>query len=210
MANIPVYDLQGSVTREVEVDPDLFDSEVRQALIKEAHIAWRASQRQGTHSTKNRSAVAGGGRKPWKQKGTGRARQGTTRAPQWVGGGRAHGPSPRDYSYRLPRKQRRLALRSVIRLYLERGTIKAVEGLDGLDKPSTKTVAGFLGKIGLAGKGATLVSEGSDKSLVLSARNLQKVDVAARAELNAGQLLQRPNLILTAGALDALVQEAGK
>lgn len=207
MITIPVYDAAGEKTREVEIDPAKLDKAVRRPLLKEALLAYLASQRQGTHSTKTRAEVAGGATKPWRQKGTGRARQGSTRAPHWVGGGRAHGPSPRDYSYRLPRKQRRLAVRSALRLRAEEGKLFAVEGLEGLDAPRTRGVAGFLKGIGLGGKGALIVSEGADNNLYLSARNIQKVDVQQRAELNAGQILQRPNLVFTAGAIDALAKE---
>ena len=147
MVAIPVYDASGAKTREVEVDPDQLDKLVRKPLLKESLIAYLASQRQGTHKTKTRAEVAGGNTKPWRQKGTGRARQGTIRAAQFVGGGRAHGPRPRDYSYRLPKQQRQLAVRSALRYHLENGTLVAVEGVDQLDKPSTKAVAGFLQRL---------------------------------------------------------------
>lgn len=207
MVAIPVYDASGSKTREVELDPEALDKAVRKALLKESLIAFLASKRQGTHSTKTRAEVQGGSKKPWKQKGTGRARQGTVRAAQFVGGGRAHGPKPRDYAYRLPRKQRRLAVRSALRFKLEQGQFCAVEGLDGQDAPKTKSVASFLKAAGIGGKSALIVSEGIDKNLHLSARNITKVDVAPRGDLNAGHILQRQNLVLTAAALDALVQE---
>ena len=206
MIAIPVYDVSGQKTREVEVDPTHFDKVVRKPLLKESLIAFLASQRQGTHKTKTRAEVAGGNTKPWRQKGTGRARQGTIRAAQFVGGGRAHGPRPRDYSYRLPKRQRQLAVRSALRFHLENGTLSAVEGVAGLDQPSTKAVAGFLNGSGLAGRGTLLVSNELDKNLYLSARNLQKVDVKAAAELNAGHMMQRHNLVLTADVLDALVK----
>ena len=103
--------------------------------------------------------MQGGNTKPWRQKGTGRARQGTIRAAQFVGGGRAHGPRPRDYSYRLPKKQRQVAVRSALRFKAEQGQLVAVEGLNGLDKPQTKAVAGFMKAAGLAGRGALFVSE---------------------------------------------------
>ena len=207
MVAVTVYDLQGKKVREVEIDPKQVDKAVRRPLLKEALIAYNASQRQGTHKTKTRSEVAGGSAKPWRQKGTGRARQGTTRAPQWVGGGRAHGPTPRDYSYSLPKKQRVLACRSSIRYRLEENKLIAVEGLGSLDKPQTKAIASLLKGIGLGGRGVLLVSEGHSANLNLSARNIQKADVAARADLNAGHVLRRPNLVFSADALDGLVKE---
>jgi large subunit ribosomal protein L4 len=207
MATITIYNALGAKTGELELDPKSFDLAVRKGLMKEALIAYLASQRQGTAKTKDRGEVAGGGKKPWRQKGTGRARQGSTRSPQWVGGGRAHGPRPRDYSYQLPSQQRQLALRSSFRWALEQGKLSAVEGLDGADKPKTKAVAGFLAKVGLAGKGALLVSETHQPNLWLSTRNIPKVSVNERRNLCAGEVLSHANLIFTKPALDALVQE---
>ncbi len=207
MVAVTVYDLQGKKVREVEIDPKSIDKAVRRPLLKEALIAFNASQRQGTHKTKTRSEVAGGSQKPWRQKGTGRARQGTTRAPQWVGGGRAHGPRPRDYSYSLPKKQRALARRSSIRYRLEQNQLVAVEGLESLDKPQTKTIAKLLKEIGLGGRGVLIVSEGHNANLHLSTRNIQKADVSERRSLNAGHVLRRPHLLFAADALDKLVEE---
>ena len=163
MTAIPLYNAEGVKTGEIAVDANLFDKTVRRGLLKEALIAHLASQRQGTHATKSRAFVAGGGKKPWKQKGTGRARQGSTRSPQWVGGGHAHHIKPRDYAYQLPVGQRRVALLSSLRYRLEKNAIFAVEGLDALKAPSTKAVSGFLGKAGLIKSGARsalVVSEG--------------------------------------------------
>jgi len=209
MVAIPVYDSAGSKTREIELDASKLDKCVRKRLLKESLIAYLASQRQGTVGTRNRAKVVGHKQKPWRQKGTGRARQGSLVGPHHVGGGRAHGPQPRDYHYRLPRKQRRLAVRSSLRFRLQEGKLAAVEGLEQevSEKPRCKAVAGFLAGAGLAGKGALLVSEGHHGNLHLSARNIQKVDVCERRQLNAGHVLQRPNLIFTAEALEALVKE---
>jgi large subunit ribosomal protein L4 len=207
MVAIQIVDMQGAKVREVEVDLDQLDSSVRRPLLKEALIAYLASQRQGSHSTKTRGEVAGGKHKPYRQKGTGRARQGSIRAPQFVGGGRAHGPRPRDYHYRLPRQQRRLATMSSLRYRAEQGRLVAVEGLEAMDKPRTKDVVALLQGLGLAGKGALLVSESNVKPLYLSARNIQKIDVLERRNLCAGQVLRRPNLILSAQALSQLIEE---
>jgi large subunit ribosomal protein L4 len=204
MTAITVYDATGAKKSEIQLDPALFDKAVRRALLKEALIAHLASQRQGTHATKNRAMVAGGGKKPWKQKGTGRARQGSTRSPQWVGGGRAHHIDPRDYSYELPKQQRRLAFRSSLRYRLMQGGICAVEGLD-LNEPKTKTVAAFLNKAGFSGRKALIVSEGHQDALHLSARNIPRVSVSERRNLNAGVVLQHATVVFTKAALDALV-----
>lgn len=207
MVAIPVFDASGAKVREIDLDPSLLDSCVRRPLLKEALIAYLASQRQGTHSTKGRDEVAGGNGKPWRQKGTGRARCGSTRSPVWVGGGRALRQHPRDYAYRLPKAQRQLAVRSSLRYRLQQGKLIAVEGLDVLAKPKTKAVRSFMEGAGILGKGALIVSEGNRPNLHLSTRNLPKVDVTERRNLSAGQILQRPNLIFTAGALEALIKE---
>lgn len=208
MSTIPVYDVTGAKKGEIELDPALLDRTVRRALLKEALIAHLASQRQGTHATKNRAMVAGGGKKPWKQKGTGRARQGSTRSPQWVGGGRAHHIDPRDYGYQLPKAQRQLAVRSSLRYRLEQGGLCAIDGLEAsLSKPQTKAVAGLLKKIGIEGKKALIVSEGNQPNLYLSARNIPRVSVAERRNLNAGHVLATGRVVFTKAALDALVGE---
>ncbi len=207
MTQITIYNAQGAETGKLELDPTLLDKAVRRPLLKEALIAHLASQRQGTHKTKKRDEVAGGGKKPWKQKGTGRARAGSTRSPVWVGGGHAKTVEPRDYAYQLPAGQRRIALLSGLRYRLEKGGIKAVEGLDALKKPDTKSIAAFLKKVGLAGKGTLLVSEGHQEALYLSARNIPRAAVSERRNLNAGTVLQHSNVIFTKSALDALVKE---
>ena len=210
MTAIPLYNAEGVKTGEIAVDANLFDKTVRRGLLKEALIAHLASQRQGTHATKSRAFVAGGGKKPWKQKGTGRARQGSTRSPQWVGGGHAHHIKPRDYAYQLPVGQRRVALLSSLRYRLEKNAIFAVEGLDALKAPSTKAISGFLGKAGLMKSGARsalMVSEGLVSNLYLSARNIPKVSVSERRNLSAGAILTHSSLVFTKAALEALVSE---
>ena len=209
MSGITIYNADGVKTGQVDIDPAKLDKTVRKALLKEAVIAWNANQRQGTHRTKNRGEVAGGGRKPWKQKGTGRARQGSTRSPQWVGGGRAHALRPRDYSVKAPAAQRAIAVRSALRHHLEQGHWIAVDGLDAQAAPKTRRVAGFLSKVGIDGRKALFVSEGHDGNLVLSTRNIPRVSLVARRELNAGQLMTHSNLVFTKPALEALVKELG-
>jgi large subunit ribosomal protein L4 len=209
MTQIKIYNAQGAESGKLDLDPALFDKTVRRALLKEALIAHLASQRQGTHKTKKRGEVAGGGKKPWKQKGTGRARAGSTRSPVWVGGGHAKTVEPRDYAYQLPAGQRRTALLSGLRYRLEKGGLSAVEGLDLLlqKEPSTKAVAAFLAKVGIAGKATLLVSEGHQEALYLSARNIPRAAVSERRNLNAGSVLRHANVVFTKAALDALVKE---
>lgn len=206
MTAINVYNASGVKTGQVEIDPTKLDIAVRRALLKEALIAHLASQRQGTHKNKDRGEVAGGGRKPWKQKGTGRARQGSTRSPQWVGGGRAHAVRPRDYSVEMNMQERRIATRSALRYKLEQGKIHCVDGLE-LKAPKTRAIAKFLEKVGIMGKGALLISEGAKPMLVKSTNNIPKVNVAERRNLNAGIVLTHANLVFAKPALDALVKE---
>jgi large subunit ribosomal protein L4 len=207
MASIPVYNLQGEQTGQVELDPLKLDKAVRRGLLKESLIAHLANQRQGTHKTKDRGEVAGGGRKPWRQKGTGRARQGSTRSPQWVGGGRAHAVRPRDYSMKMPAAARSVALRSALRFQLEEGALFAVDGIEAMAKPGTRGVAKCFAKIGVEGKATLVVSEANQRHLVLSCRNLAKVDVSERRNLNAGMVLQHSRVVFTKPALDALIKE---
>ncbi len=211
MAQITIYNVDGVKTGEVDLDPNKLDITVRKALLKEALLSHLDGLRQGTHKTKKRSEVAGGGKKPWRQKGTGRARQGSTRSPQWVGGGHAKTIEPRDYAWRMPLNQRRIATLSSLRRQLEAGKISAVDGLEGAtdSKPRTTAIAKFLKKIGLEGRRSLLVSEGLKDNLVLSVRNLDKVHLEERRNLNAGLILRHGNLIFTKGALDALVKDLG-
>jgi large subunit ribosomal protein L4 len=204
--SVTVYNAAGEKTGSIDIDPTKLDIAVRRPLLKAALIAHLASQRQGSHKTKDRGEVAGGGRKPWKQKGTGRARQGSTRSPQWVGGGRAHSVGPRDYTVELNAQERRIATRSALRWKLEQGKITAIDGLDPA-QPKTRAIAKLLEKIGLMGKGALIISEGSKPVLLQSTRNISKVDVAERRNLNAGIVLTHANLVFAKPALDALVKE---
>ena len=207
MVTIPVFNINGEQTGKVELDPLKLDKAVRRGLLKESLIAHLANQRQGTHKNKDRGEVAGGGKKPWRQKGTGRARQGSTRSPQWVGGGRAHAVRPRDYSVEMPRQMRAVALRSALRFQMEEGAVFAVDGIEQLVKPGSRGVAKCFAKIGVEGKATLVVSELNQRNLVLSCRNLAKVDVSERRNLNAGMVLQHSRLVFSKPAIDALIKE---
>jgi large subunit ribosomal protein L4 len=187
------------VVFEAKVKPDLFHAEVRRQLAK---------ARAGTHSTKNRAAVSGGGAKPWRQKGTGRARQGTIRAPQWAGGGVVFGPVPRTYNQKLPKKVRRAALRGALSLRLQEGAITVVDSLE-LGDFKTKRVVEILTSLGIDSRGALIVIEGADEHLERSARNLPHVKVLRVAGLNVYDVLRYPNLLLTKGAVAAIDARLG-
>ena len=171
----------------------------------DAVIMQRASLRQGTHAVKNRSAVRGGGRKPWRQKGTGRARQGSTRSPQWVGGGTVFGPTPRSYSYKLPKKVRRLALHSVLSQKVLEGKLIVVDALQ-FDAPKTKEFKQFLSNIKVDSK-ALLVLEQENSNTYYSARNLDNVKVIDDNNVNVLDVMNYDTLIITQAALST-VEEA--
>jgi len=179
---------------EVKVKPDLFHAEVRRQL---------AARHAGTHSTKNRAAVSGGGSKPWKQKGTGRARQGTTRAPQWAGGGIVFGPVPRSYAHSLPKKVRRAALRGALSLRREEGAITVVDDL-AMTEFKTSRVAEILAALGLAGESVLIVIVDADEKLEISARNLPRVGVIRVEGLNVYDVLRHSRLVLTRATVEAL------
>jgi large subunit ribosomal protein L4 len=179
---------------EVQVKPHLFHAEVRRQL---------AARRSGTHSTKNRAGVSGGGSKPWRQKGTGRARQGTTRAPQWAGGGVVFGPVPRSHEHVLPKKVRRAALRSALSHKLREGAVTVVDALD-LDAYSTKRMAGILKELGLGDGSVLIVIETASPFVESSARNLPGVSVIRAEGLNVLDVLRHGKLVMTRSAVQAV------
>lgn len=195
-------DLNPSVF-EVNVKPHLFHAEVRRQL---------ALRRAGTHSTKNRSAVSGGGSKPWRQKGTGRARQGTVRAPQWTGGGVAFGPVPRRYGHKLPKKVRRAALRSALSQHAGAASLTVLESIE-LDAPKTRHMAEILERLGLEGESVLLVLGEASPNVELAARNLPGVDVIRSEGVNVYDVLWHSKLVLTRAAvekIEARLAEGGK
>ncbi|MEM1349404.1 MAG: 50S ribosomal protein L4 [Myxococcota bacterium] len=211
-----VVDLQNNPVGEVELAQEVFGVEVREHLFWEV-INWqRAKRRAGTHKAKTRSEVRGGGKKPWRQKGTGRARAGSTRSPVWVGGGTVHGPQPRDYSYRMPRKKRRAALRSALAAKLQQENLRVVDALT-FEHPKTKEAVRALGNLG-ASKAlfvdVTRRDEGErgpvhNDNLRLSVRNLKQAKYLAAEGLNIEDLLRYDVLIMSQQALEQ-VQEALK
>jgi large subunit ribosomal protein L4 len=187
------------VVFEARVKPDLFYAEVRRQL---------AARRAGTHSTKNRSAVSGGGSKPWRQKGTGRARQGTTRAPQFAGGGAVFGPVPRSYQHRLNKKMRRAALRGALSLRRGEGAITVVEELP-VEEFKTKRVREILEGLSLGGDSVLIVISEEDQKLERSARNLPNTAVVRVAGLNVYDVLRHDKLLLTRPAVAAIEARLG-
>ncbi|MCY3036809.1 MULTISPECIES: 50S ribosomal protein L4 [Aerococcus] len=199
MAKINLYKQDGSQNGEIEVKDDIFAIEPNETAIFDVILMQRASRRQGTHAVKNRSAVSGGGRKPWRQKGTGRARQGSIRAPQWVGGGRAFGPTPRSYSYKLPRKVRRLALRSALSRKVSQDNLVVVDALS-LDAPKTKEFKNILENLNVNEKVLVVVDK-DNTNAHLSARNLNNVTVVDEDNVNVYDLENHAKVLMTQSAL---------
>ena len=205
MPKVTLFKQDGSTAGEIELNEAVFGIEPNEGVMFDAVIMQRASLRQGTHAVKNRSAVRGGGRKPWRQKGTGRARQGSIRSPQWVGGGTVFGPTPRSYSYKLPRKVRRLALQSVLSQKVLDGKLIVVDSLQ-FDAPKTKEYKQFLNNINVDSK-TLLVLEGENTNAFYSARNINTVKVIDDNNVNVLDVMNYDTVILTQAALST-VEEA--
>jgi large subunit ribosomal protein L4 len=197
MAKFDVYDLEKNKVSEIELADAVFAGEVNEHLFYEVVKAKLASDRSGTHAVKNRSLVSGGGKKPWKQKHTGRARQGSTRASQWVGGGKAMGPKPRDYSYDVPKKVRKAALRSALALRSRDQKILIVEKWSP-EAPKAKTAAQVLKKLGLVK--VLVVDAAANVALEKSVRNLRGANFLAAEGLNVYDILKHDALVLTAAS----------
>ncbi|WP_217608665.1 50S ribosomal protein L4, partial [Bacillus sp. GbtcB15] len=184
---------------EIELNDSVFGIEPNQHVLFEAVIMQRASLRQGTHKVKNRSEVAGGGRKPWRQKGTGRARQGSIRSPQWRGGGIVFGPTPRSYAYKLPKKVRRLAIKSALSSKVVDNSIVVLEDL-ALNAPKTKEMASVLKGLSVEKK-ALIVTADNNENVALSARNIPGVTVVTANGVNVLDVLNHDKLIMTKAAV---------
>ena len=195
MANVKLFDQTGKEVSTVELNDAIFGIEPNESVVFDVVISQRASLRQGTHAVKNRSAVSGGGRKPWRQKGTGRARQGSIRSPQWRGGGVVFGPTPRSYGYKLPQKVRRLALKSVYSAKVAEDKFVAVEALS-FAAPKTAEFANVLSALSIDSKVLVIVEEGN-KFAELSARNLANVTVATPATASVLDIVNADKLLVT-------------
>ena len=205
---VDVYNIEKKKVGSVDLPDDVFGAEVSEALLWDQVKAQLASRRRGTHDTKNRGDVSGGGIKPYKQKGTGRARQGSSRAPNHVGGGKVFGPHPRDYSYRLPRSARKAALKSALSLRAKEGLL-VLDQL-ALEKPRTQAVTAILDKLEVKN---VLIVDAENQNLKLSTRNLGKnVEYKSKylppSALNVYDVLDHEKLIVTQAAVDALVKRA--
>lgn len=202
MPTVDIYNADGKVVGSMDLNENVFGVDVRVDVMHEVVVNYLANQRQGTQSTKTRTEVRGGGIKPWRQKGTGRARQGSIRAPQWVGGGVALGPKPRDYRYTLNKKVRRLALKSALTSKVQDNEIIV---LDSFEAPEIKTkqVANLLKNLGVTEKALIVLPE-NDKNIVLSAQNIKGVDTTYVGAINTYEVLNHTKCIILKDAVTKL------
>lgn len=200
MPKVTMFSQAGSEVGAIELNDSIFGIEPNNHVLFEAIIMQRASLRQGTHKVKNRSEVAGGGRKPWKQKGTGRARQGSIRSPQWRGGGVVFGPTPRSYAYKLPKKVRRLAIKSALSAKVLEENVMVLDNL-AFEAPKTKEFAAVLAGLSIDTK-ALIVTDGLDEKVALSARNIPGITVVEATGLNVLDVVSHNKLIMTKSAVE--------
>ena len=204
MASIEIHDATGKKTGTRDLPAEIFESNVNVPLMHQVVVAGLAGIRSGTHSTKTRGEVRGGGKKPWRQKGTGRARQGSIRSPQWVGGGVAHGPTPRDHSQKVNKKMRRGALRSALTDALQSGKLAVIDDLDW-SEPKTKHAVGVLEALELAGRVLVVLPVPTESGAVeKSFRNLSHVKVAYAGGIGTYDVLLADRVLLTGAAIDRL------
>lgn len=199
MPKLDVVNQEGSKVGDIELAEHIFGIEPNEHVLFDVVIMQQAAKRQGTHATKNRALVSGGGRKPWRQKGTGRARQGSIRAPQWVGGGVVFGPQPRNYGYKVPKKVRRLALKSAYATKVKENNLIVVDQFK-LEKPKTKEMVKILSNLEV-GKKALIVTDDYDETVTLSARNIPGVTVKKATDVKVIDILGHEKLIMTQDAV---------
>lgn len=202
MPKVAVHNSNGEQVAEMELNPAIFAAPINQAAVHEVVVAYLANQRRGTASTKTRGLVRGGGRKPWRQKGTGRARHGSTRSPIWVGGGVTFGPHPRDFTVRIPRKLRRTALRSALTTKLNSNELTVLDQLT-LAEPKTTEIVKLLKNLDIKGK-AVIITAGPAPIIYKSARNIPLVSTGLAANINTYQVLNSGTLIITQEAIAKL------
>ena len=201
MANVSVYNIEGKEVGSIELNDAVFGVEVNEHLVHMAVVNQLANNRQGTQSAKTRSEVSGGGRKPWRQKGTGHARQGSTRSPQWTGGGVVFAPKPRDYSFKMNKKEKRIALLSALSSKVADNKIVVLDAFN-LDEVKTKKFAEVMSNLKV--DKALVVIEGENKNVVLSGRNIPTVKVSATNEINTYDVLKYETLVVTKAAVETL------
>ena len=201
MANVSVYNMEGNEVGSMELNDAVFGVEVNEHLVHMAVVQQLANNRQGTQKAKTRSEVSGGGRKPWRQKGTGHARQGSTRAPQWTGGGIVFAPVPRDYSFKMNKKEKRAALKSALTSRVQANKLIVLDQLT-MDAPKTKAMQNVLNSLNV--NKALVVTKENDANVVLSARNIPDVKTALVNTINVYDVMKYNTVVLTKDAVAAI------
>ena len=201
MANVSVFNMEGNEVDTMELNDAIFGAKVNEHLVHLAVVSQLANKRQGTQKAKTRSEVSGGGRKPWRQKGTGHARQGSTRAPQWTGGGMVFAPVPRDYTIRLNKKEKRAALKSVLTSKVQENKFIVVDELK-FDEIKTKAMKNVLAN--LKADKALVILNDNDQNVVLSARNIEGVETALTNTINVFDLLKHNTVVVTKAAVETI------
>ena len=202
MPKVDVYDISGKKVDTIELNEQVFGIEPNEAIVHSVITNYLANQRQGTQSTKTRAEVSGGGRKPWRQKGTGRARQGSIRAPHWIKGGIALGPKPRNYTYRINKKEKKLAVRSILSSKVVENNIVVVNKFD-FDEIKTREMAESLKNLKVDSKALIVIAD-KDEKVQKSARNIEGVRTTSAATINAYDLLNYKKLVITVDAVKKL------
>jgi len=202
MANVSVLNMEGKEVGKIELKDEIFGVDVNEHLVHLAVVQQLADNRQGTQKAKTRSEVAGGGRKPWRQKGTGHARQGSTRAPQWTGGGTVFAPVPRDYSFKLNKKEKRAALQSALTNSVKENRLIVLDELK-FDAPKTSSFAKVMENIKAAGNTLVVLGD-NDKNVVLSARNIPEVSTTLPTQLNVYDIMKAKTLVITKDAVSKI------
>ena len=205
MANVSVFNMEGNEVGTMELNDAIFGAKVNEHLVHLAVVSQLANKRQGTQKAKTRSEVSGGGRKPWRQKGTGHARQGSTRAPQWTGGGMVFAPVPRDYTIRLNKKEKRAALKSVLTSKVQENKFIVVDELK-FDEIKTKAMKNVLAN--LKADKALVILNDNDQNVVLSARNIEGVQTALTNTINVFDLLKHNTVVVTKAAVETIEEAA--
>ena len=203
-----LFNQTGSQVGDIELNESVFGIEPNESVVTEAILMQRASLRQGTHKVKNRSEVSGGGRKPWRQKGTGRARQGSIRSPQWRGGGVVFGPTPRSYAYKLPKNVRRLAIKSVLSAKVNEENVIVLDAL-AFEAPKTKEFTAVLKGLNTENKKALIVTADVDENVALSGRNIPGVTIVEANAINVLDVVGHEKLIVTKAAVEKIEEVLG-
>ena len=201
MANVAIYNMEGKEVGTMELNDAVFGVEINEHLVHLAAVSQLANKRQGTQKAKTRSEVSGGGRKPWRQKGTGHARQGSTRAPQWTGGGMVFAPVPRDYSFKMNKKEKRAALKSALTSRVQANKLIVLDQLT-MDAPKTKAMQNVLNSLNV--NKALVVTKENDANVVLSARNIPDVKTALVNTINVYDVMKYNTVVLTKDAVAAI------